>query len=325
MAESITPTENEEHLFDGFKKNLKDLKKAQHQANNATNYKTNPSSSKETQKQVYRDNIVALFAVWEGYVSEVLKVGFRKLVDRMVKLTIEELRQNDNRERLLRQILQERHRSLDLSRYEHEHDDSWKDELQEYSKTVTSNISISPVFAFPKRSGDRSINQVFGKLFLIDKDVAEEMVESPGIQIGCIVRFEGPDRPTSARPLNLASANALSHMSRFYYGARNVFAHGDNQRTFGKKGVLHEFPDTIDDLKSILGTETDGMVLNDLERLITRLRDDGKQAKPNFSHVVTFQRYLEVIASKLANSMRKLVFDSYGLTIWEEVQEPSFI
>ena len=307
MAGNPTPDKT---VYDLFKDELSVLGEAHQQLHTASNPKINPASSKPAQKQLYRGAFIAYMVLWEGYAQDVLIEGFLRLRDCMCKLSLDVLLRNDCRRKLLKDALQKAETNIELVN----EPGLWKDILLKHTKEPSN---VSPIF-YHQKGIDKSFKQVFG----VNEDVSDTMTKVP-IEIPCTVYFSKGQEPVRAPVLRMKNTAALSCVSHLYYGARCILAHGRKEPTLREKGVLHEFPSSNVSLQGIL-KNTDKKAVEELLYLYECIIEGGRNSSISFAHLVTLERYLAMVASRLYNAVGKLVSDHYGVTIWDNVQEPSF-
>ena len=316
MAESTATLNKTVH--DLFIEELTVLHQVQRDLNSLTNHKkSDHPDAKATQKQHYRGAFVTVFVLWEAYARDVLEEGFIKLRDLMCKLSLDELLENVHRKELLEQAL--RKKGINQIR-----DDPrlWKEVLSEHMTKISPGFS--PTFSVKATGAD--ICGCFKKLFLIEENIPDKIAnDATPITLRCLGDCPKDKKPSIQPVLTIKSAEALCCVSRLYYGACCIFAHGRKEPTLGKRGVLHEFPKTEGALGSILGEDTNYPVVSDLFYLYKSVKDQGRNASIRFYYIVNLERYMALVGSRLYNAIGKLVSDHYGVTIWDKVEESSFL
>lgn len=285
----------------------------------------------------YQDAFIHVMVKWEAFVPELLQEALDRAIKQICDEGYPSLSTNDYRhllrgkasshydgEKTLKDT--ERHRqmrirggtSLLASDGPEQKPYVWKTSLEDY--TEFSLRYCAPVF-----HGLAGIDEKIRSLFET-KTISQDMTRSP-IRFTCIM-----DSPTQSDlpVLEIANHNALIDMTRLLYGVRCIVAHGKSEGMLTitqKGGALYKFP-TLENFKEELGNNSSSILVESFYNLFQQAKDKQNGA-PHFkmcnSDVVNVQRFILAIASRFQNTIRGIFYEYYGVTIWERVEEPSFI
>ena len=118
------------------------------------------------------------------------------------------------------------------------------------------------------------------------------------------------------------SSVALNDVIRLYYGARCVFAHGNKKRTFQEGGALFKFP-SCETLQSRV--RTDERIGKTLHHLFDLIESYGSTAWIQYLHLVNLQRFVMILAYRLCVAVSQVVFEEFGITIWNHTINELFL
>lgn len=109
--------------------------------------------------------------------------------------------------------------------------------------------------------------------------------------------------------------SAIHDLTRLFYGARCVFAHGDHTKTFSQGGALYEFEKIKDKL---LNSCTRGAHVYELYE---KIRDGRRRAQITEDHLELLEKTIMELSLHFYKAIQEIVREEYGLQIWSKTEE----
>ena len=102
----------------------------------------------------------------------------------------------------------------------------------------------------------------------------------------------------------------LTKISRLYYGARCILAHGKSDKTLGKEGVLYELNEQLDDI------DQNREIIMEFKRFFTEVTTKSKSASFDYSQIETMRHFYRVAGIGLYNAVTQLIKDKFKRDLW---------
>ena len=277
---------------------------------------------KEAQYAIYGGAFIRAFVKWDAFVQDFLEETFLKLIE----IITSKSQPPKQASKLLEKAFEEWHKeqkkllppqtAQQLSVQLVLEQDKWKNILDDHAKKACKGCT--PVF-----HGDKGITKYLERLFLVKVDLAEELLKLGPIKLSCIINK--PSVKIESEPfLNVNNPTALETVTRLLYGVRCVLAHSKYEKTF-LYGALSDFPDQSVFLKQMDGS--DPLAAEQVYTFYTRA-EAVYEKSPEFiiqiyyCDIVNLQRFILQMASRLHNTVVKLIEDHYGLQVWNMLPFP---
>ena len=280
---------------------------------------------KEAQNAIYGGAFIRAFVKWDAFVQDFLEETFLKVIE----LITSKAQPPKEATKLLEKAFEEWHKEQkklsppqtpqQLSVQLVLEQDKWKRILEDRAKKACKGCT--PVF-----HGEKGITKYLERLFLNEVNLAEELLEPGTIKLNCIINKPGV-KLDSEPFLNIDNPKALETVTRLLYGVRCVLAHSKYAKTF-LHGALSDFPDQSVFLKQMVGS--DPLAAEQFYTFYTRAESVYKKSPEvilqiYYCDILNLQRFILQMASRLHNTVVKLIEDHYGgLHVWKSVLLDSY-
>ena len=198
-----------------------------------------------------RGAIISMVTMWEAYIKDILEEALN-LIARTVKNDPQKMFENglkDFNKRVIKHSLDGNKKSEDDIKGRaadlcltmmNNPTEKWRECVNEYTKDLATKLhNIIPIFDDCKKKEciDKKVIQILQPQS--KKSVSVVMIKQTKFSI-----------LSSSETGDEERMSAIHDLTRLFYGARCVFAHGDHTKTFSQGGALYEFEKIKDKLLS---------------------------------------------------------------------------
>ena len=277
-----------------------------------------------------RGAFIAVMAMWEGYVKDLLEESGRIVFDSVSALDHKEKKEiiarsakyrfkaTDQKEMTEKTVALVYDIVVDLASPE-----ASSTPIREFKADIlrqTTGRTIPSVFFRSKDTTCNGIDDAFQKLFnfagtyTISARIAEQNIVHE-----FIVKEPKTDATTAAKTaaktpeLKLDTPEGINDIIRLYYGVRCALAHGRNEKTFEKGGALYDYP-SKEDLLNIVKSKD---IEERLRKLYNNVKDYGSEAWLHYFGLINLHRFVTQLAFQLFKAVSWFIWEKFKLTIWD--------
>jgi hypothetical protein len=287
-------------------------------------------------KEFLRGGVISIWAIWEAFVKDVLAEAFDEVVRQVREM-------NDHERKTLAANLAR----LIIPRYP---PPSWfmydellvedrepfqTDKVEKHKQKTLLTVYALLSHVNRKRPQDGScIDKMFKQLLYPKPDFylsVSEFQLSTNIPMKDM-SYEYILRNTGQKPkFFINHCDLLQDILRLYYGLRNSFCHGSNERTV-KTGALSHFPSTTQDVEEQLrekatitldhaqDTPSDDGCIEELSieifKIYESIRVEGRSACVDYLTLLNMNRFILRVAHLLPVAIAKVTREHFQIRLW---------
>ena len=297
-------------------------------------------------KEFFRAGVIRTMVAWEAFIGDIMAETFDIVADELWNDQKPELdlrfayilsftTTSDSHSTLSKWFL---HKVLDKQKvkYEKDYKAQAKDHKEKYLRNIYPLLSL-PTEKCPKQGG--CVDKTFLQMFYPEP---HELLCRKQFQLSLLIpgnNFKYPYTLVNDRGLDskvtiwIKERTLLRHMTRLYYGLRNVFSHGCSGRTL-TTGALSCFPNAeefysmmsdsvfLTILKQECNDRTKSLhyaklVSGELYRLYEEMCEDARTVHVSYLTLVNLNRFILQLAHFLPRAIQYMIHRDFKVALWD--------